>query len=69
MGGVEDIHPEGGLVVFYLGGLACRLEGVGDLEEKLGWFWEVLHAGGRSGGAGAPGVGKFRGESIEKEGL
>jgi hypothetical protein len=41
-------------------GLSCRLKGVSDLEKKMGWFLEDLHAGGRSGGAGAPGVGEFR---------
>jgi hypothetical protein len=32
MGGVEDILPKGGWVVLDQGRLACRLEGVGDLE-------------------------------------
>jgi hypothetical protein len=63
------MHPEGGGVVLDLDGLAYGLEGVCDLEEKLGWFLEVLHTGGQSGGAGAPNVGEFRDESIEKEGM
>jgi hypothetical protein len=46
-------------------GLSCGLKGVSDLEEELGWFREVLHTWGRGGGAGAPGVGEFRSESIE----
>jgi hypothetical protein len=32
MGGVEDIHPEGGGFVLDLDGLACRLKGVNDME-------------------------------------
>jgi hypothetical protein len=60
MGGRVEI-PEGWGVVLDLDGLSCRLKGISDVEKKLGWFREVLHAGGRSGGAGAPGVGEFRG--------
>mgnify|MGYP003692232861 CR=1 FL=1 len=69
MGWVEDMHPEGGGVVLDLYGFPCRLEGVSDLEQKLGGFREVFHTGGRSVGAGVPSVGEFRGEAIYHVGL
>jgi hypothetical protein len=58
---VEDTYPEGGRVVLDLDGLARGLEGVSELEQKLGMFREVFYAGGRGGRVGAPVVGEFRG--------
>jgi hypothetical protein len=63
MGGGYASRKRG--VVLNLYRFACRLEGVNNLEQKLGGFREVFHTGGRIGGAGVPGVGEFRGEAIE----
>jgi hypothetical protein len=47
-------------VVFDLDGLSRGLEGVSELELKLGMFREVFNAGGGGRRVGAPIVGEFR---------
>jgi hypothetical protein len=66
---VEEIYPEGGGVVLDRDMLSYRLESVGDLEEDLCGFGEVLHAGGLGRGVAAPIGGEFKRLSICEEGL